>query len=72
MDVFTRNLEMMILTTSDESLAPWNQKDLDRICPDCGSENIEVWDEGEYKYKTWTNYKCNDCGHKWGNEPDFD
>jgi DNA-directed RNA polymerase subunit M/transcription elongation factor TFIIS len=53
--------------------APWNNANiLPDECPECGSSDIDIWEQGSYKGKEWTNYKCNDCDHRWGNEPDWD
>ena len=54
---------------SDVSWAPWNQINYDRICPECGVDALEMWDEGMFKHKMWVNYKCADCGYIVNNSP---
>jgi len=54
-----------LLTDTPE--APWNDRDNVEHCPDCKSENIELFDSG----KDWVMYKCNECSLIFGDEPEI-
>jgi predicted RNA-binding Zn-ribbon protein involved in translation (DUF1610 family) len=51
--------------------APWNEKDDETTCPECGTE-MEYWDSGIYRRHEWTAYKCFECGHIESDEPDYE
>lgn len=48
----------------------------DKICPDCGSTNLEHFDSGSNpvlgRRIEWNAYKCKDCDFIDSDEPDED
>jgi transposase-like protein len=58
----------------DDPAAPYNQKDYEYdCCPECGSDNFDIWDSGIAKNNTeWQIYKCNECNKIFGYQPEYD